>query len=82
MHSGTSLTVLSEEEQLLQSTVRRFAAETVAPLVRPMEEAAQYAPGLLEKLAELGLLAIEVPEEYGGAAGSFFESILAVEALA
>ena len=76
------ITVLSEEEQLLQSTVRRFAAETVAPLVRSMEEAAQYAPGLIDQLAALGLLAIEVPERFGGAAGSFFESILAVEALA
>ena len=76
------ITVLSEEEQLLQSTVRRFAAETVAPLVRPMEEAAQYAPGLIRKLAELGLLAIEVPEDFGGSGGSFFDSILAVEALA
>ncbi len=76
------ITVLSEEEQLLQSTVRRFAAETVAPLVRSMEEAAQYAPGLIQKLAELGLLAIEVPEDFGGSGGSFFDSILAVEALA
>jgi butyryl-CoA dehydrogenase/short/branched chain acyl-CoA dehydrogenase len=82
MPHAAPLTVLSEEEQLLQSTVRRFAAETVAPLVRPMEEAAQYAPGLIDKLAELGLLAIEVPERHGGAGGSFFESILAVETLA
>jgi len=72
---------LSEDEQLLQASVRRFAAEVVAPLVRAMDEAQQYAPGLIGKLAELGLMGIEVPEELGGAGGSFFEAILAVEAL-
>jgi butyryl-CoA dehydrogenase/short/branched chain acyl-CoA dehydrogenase len=76
-----SLTELSEEEQLLQTSVRRFAAEVVSPLVRRMDEAQQYAPGLIQKLAELGLMGIEVPEELGGAGGSFFEAILAVEAL-
>lgn len=76
-----SLTELSEEEHLLQATVQRFAAEVVAPLVRSMDEDEAYAPGLIGKLAELGLMAIEVPEELGGAGGSFFEAILAVEAL-
>jgi butyryl-CoA dehydrogenase/short/branched chain acyl-CoA dehydrogenase len=76
-----SVTELSEEEHLLQTSVRRFAAEVVAPLVRSMDEEEAYAPGLIHKLAELGLMAIEVPEELGGAGGSFFEAILAVEAL-
>uniref|UniRef100_E6QK93 short-chain 2-methylacyl-CoA dehydrogenase n=1 Tax=mine drainage metagenome TaxID=410659 RepID=E6QK93_9ZZZZ len=77
-----SLTELSEEEQLLQNTIRRFAAETVQPLVRSMDEEQKYAPGLIAKLAELGLLGVEIPEEFGGAGGSFFEAVLAVEALA
>lgn len=76
-----SLTELSEDERLLQSTVRRFAAEVVAPQVRAMDEAQQFAPGLVEQMAGLGLMGIEVPEELGGAGGSFFEAILAVEAL-
>ncbi|WP_263354089.1 acyl-CoA dehydrogenase [Acidicapsa acidisoli] len=76
-----SLTELSEDELLLQSSVRRFAAEVVAPQVRAMDEAQQFAPGLVAQLAELGLMGIEVPEELGGAGGSFFEAILAVEAL-
>jgi len=76
-----SLTELTEDERLLQSSVRRFAAEVVGPLVRSMDEAQQYAPGLIDKLAELGLMGIEVPEEFGGSGGSFFEAILAVEAL-
>jgi alkylation response protein AidB-like acyl-CoA dehydrogenase len=76
-----SLTELSEEELLLQSSVRRFASEVIAPQVRAMDEAQQFAPGLIAQLAELGLMGIEVPEELGGAGGSFFEAILAVEAL-
>ena len=76
-----SLTELSEDERLLQSTVRRFAAEVVAPQVRAMDEAQQFAPGLVGQLAELGLMGIEVPEKLGGAGGSFFDAILAVEAL-
>jgi alkylation response protein AidB-like acyl-CoA dehydrogenase len=76
-----SLTELSEDELLLQESVRRFAGEVVAPLVRSMDEAQQFAPGLFGQLAELGLMGIEVPEELGGSGGSFFDSILAVEAL-
>jgi alkylation response protein AidB-like acyl-CoA dehydrogenase len=78
---GQSLTELSEDELLFQSSVRRFAAEVVAPQVRAMDEAQQFAPGLVSQLAELGLMGIEVPEELSGAGGSFFEAILAVEAL-
>jgi alkylation response protein AidB-like acyl-CoA dehydrogenase len=82
LHVGArSLTDLSEDELLFQASVRRFAAEVVGPQVRAMDEAQQYAPGLMEKLAELGMMGIEVPEEFDGAGGSFFEAILAVEAL-
>ena len=77
-----SLTELTEEELLLQTTVRRFAAEVVSPEVRRMDEEQQFVPGLIDKLAELGLLGVEVPEDLGGAGGTFFDSILAVEALA
>jgi len=76
-----SLTELSEDERLLQSTVRRFAAEVIAPQVRAMDEAQQFAPGLVEKIAELGLMGIEIPDDLGGAGGSFFDAVLAVEAL-
>ena len=75
------VTELSEDELLLQTSVRRFAGEVIAPLVTTMDENEAYAPGLTKKLAELGLMGIEVPEEFGGAGGSFFEAILAVEAL-
>ena len=75
------LTLLSEEEQLFYSTVRKFADQTLAPLVRSMDENQAFAPGLLERLFELGLMSIEIPEKMGGAGGSFFDSVLAIEAI-
>jgi len=61
--------------------VRRFAEESLAPLVRDMDEAQQFAPGLVAQLFELGLMSIEIPEEHGGAAGGFFDAVLAIEAI-
>lgn len=75
------LTQLSEDERMFRATVRRFAAEQIAPLVRGMDEAQQMDAGVIRQLFELGLMGITVPEEYGGAGGSFFEAILAVEEL-
>ena len=75
------LTSLPEEEELFRTTVRSFAAETVAPLVAQMEEATQYDAALLRQLFALGLMGIEIPEQYGGAASSFFMSCLAIEEL-
>ena len=75
------LTRVSEEEELFYSTVCTFAAETIAPLVRTMDEEQQFAPGLVGKLFELGLMGIEIPEKMGGAEGSFFDAVLAIEAI-
>lgn len=75
------LTQLSEEETLFYSTVRQFAEETIAPSVRAMDEEQKFASGLVEKLFELGLMGIEVPEALGGAGGSFFDAVLAIEAI-
>ena len=76
-----ALTQLSEEEQMLQTTVKNFARDRVAPLVHEMDEAKLMDPGIVAQLFELGLMGIEIPEEYGGVGGTFFQSILAVEAL-
>jgi len=73
------LTHLSEDEQLFRSTVREFGRDRIAPLVRQMDEEQHFAPGLLPELFSLGLMGIEIPTEYGGAGGTFFEAILAVE---
>jgi alkylation response protein AidB-like acyl-CoA dehydrogenase len=75
------LTQLSEEESLFYSTVRQFAEDTIAPLVRRMDDEQQLDPGLVEKLFELGIMAIEIPEEMGGAGGTFFDSALAIQAI-
>jgi butyryl-CoA dehydrogenase/short/branched chain acyl-CoA dehydrogenase len=75
------LTSLPEEEELLRTTVRNFAAETMAPLVAQMDAASQYDAALLPQLFALGLMGIEIPERYGGAGGSFFLACLAIEEL-
>jgi butyryl-CoA dehydrogenase/short/branched chain acyl-CoA dehydrogenase len=73
------LTLLSEDEQLFRETVRQFAQENIAPLVHTMDEQQHFHPGLIPQLFNLGLMGIEIPVEYGGSGGSFFEAILAVE---
>ncbi len=73
------LTALSEEEELFQKTVREFADQEIVPRAAEMDREAKLDPDLIPKLYDLGLLAIETPEQWGGAGGSFFLSILAVE---
>ena len=76
-----ALTDLSDDERMFQESVRRFAAERIAPLVRVMDEAQQMDVELVREMFALGLMGIGVPEEYGGAGGSFFDAVLAVEAI-
>jgi len=73
------LSRLTEDEQLFRDSVRAFAQQTIQPLVREMDEQQHFADGLLEQLFSLGLMGIEIPEEYGGSGGTFFEAVLAVE---
>src|ERR1051326_2248433 len=75
------LTQLSEEEKLFRSTVRRFAREQIGPHVREMDEAGVFRKDIIQQFFEMGLMGIEIPEEYGGQGGSFFQAILAVEEL-
>jgi alkylation response protein AidB-like acyl-CoA dehydrogenase len=79
--AGAPVTQLSEDERLFADAVRGFARVEVAPLVRRMDEAQQMDAELVEKMFALGLMGIEIPEEYGGSGGSFFDVILAVELL-
>jgi butyryl-CoA dehydrogenase/short/branched chain acyl-CoA dehydrogenase len=74
-----ALTQLGEDEQLFRDTVRRFATEQIGPLARSMDESQQMDAALIQQLFALGLMGIEVPEQYGGAGGTFFQAILAVE---
>jgi len=77
--SARPITELSEEELLFRQTVRRFAQDEIAPLVRRMDEEQQMDSGLLRQLFQLGLMGIGIPEEFGGGGGTFFDSVLAVE---
>ncbi len=76
------LTALSEEESLFRSTVREFAETEVLPHVSEMDNAGAFRPDLIRKMFELGLMGIEIPESFGGAGGSFFLAVLAIEELA
>jgi len=75
------LTSLSEDEILFRENVRQFAEEKVRPLAKEMDEKGVFDKSLIEQFFHLGLMGIEVPEQYGGAEGKFFEAILAVEEL-
>src|SRR5689334_6720240 len=75
------LVALSEDEVLFRDNIRQFADEKVRPLVREMDEKGLFDHGLIDQFFQLGIMAIEIPEQYGGGAGTFFEAILAVEEL-
>ena len=76
-----ALTALSEEERFFQNTVRKFAQAEIRPYVREMDEAGVFRKEIIRQFFEMGLMGIEIPEEYGGQGGTFFQAILAVEEL-
>jgi alkylation response protein AidB-like acyl-CoA dehydrogenase len=78
---GAPLTTLSEDETMFRDAVREFAEAEVKPQVEAMEREAKYDVSLIPKFAELGLMGIDIPMELGGAGGSFFMGMLAVEEL-
>ena len=73
------LVALTEDELLFRDNVRQFADESIRPKVREMDEKGVFEHSLIDQFFQLGLMGIEIPEQYGGAGGTFFESILAVE---
>ena len=75
------LTSLTDDEVLFRDSVRQFADEKVRPLAKEMDEKAVFDQGLIDQFFQLGLMGIEIPEQFGGAGGKFFEAILAVEEL-
>jgi alkylation response protein AidB-like acyl-CoA dehydrogenase len=75
------LTELTEDERLLRESVRQFAEAQVRPLVREMDEQARIPRALIDKLFDLGVMGIEIPEALGGSNGRFFHAVLAVEEL-
>src|SRR3954452_8848549 len=75
------LTALSEEERMFRDAVRKFAREEIRPYVREMDEAGAFRKDIIRQFFEMGLMGIEIPEEFGGQGGTFFQAILAVEEL-
>jgi alkylation response protein AidB-like acyl-CoA dehydrogenase len=79
---STPLTVLSEEEKMFKDAVLGFARDQIGPHVMEMDETQTMRPEILTQCRDMGLMSIEIPEQYGGAGSTFFNSILAIEALA
>ena len=77
----TPLTSLTEDEILFRDNIRQFAEEKVRPLAKEMDEKGVFDHDLLHQFFQLGLMGIEVPEQFGGGGGKFFEAIIAVEEL-
>jgi short-chain 2-methylacyl-CoA dehydrogenase len=78
---GAPLTLLSEEEQMFQQSVRDFAIEKIRPLVPQMDHDATMDKELIRSFFELGIMGIEVPDQWGGAGSTFFNAVLVVEEL-
>jgi alkylation response protein AidB-like acyl-CoA dehydrogenase len=79
--TGSPLTILSEDERMFRASVREFSEGELRPRVAQMDESAKLDPAIIKQCFDLGLMGIETPEEYGGAAATFFTAILAVEEL-
>jgi alkylation response protein AidB-like acyl-CoA dehydrogenase len=79
--SPAPLTSLTDEEMLFRDNIRQFADDKIRPLAREMDEKGIFDQELLQQFFQLGLMGIEIPEEYGGGGAKFFEAILAVEEL-
>jgi alkylation response protein AidB-like acyl-CoA dehydrogenase len=79
--SPTPLTSLTDDEILFRDNIRQFAEEKIRPRVKEMDEKGVFDKELIHEFFQLGLMGIEIPEQYGGGGGKFFEAILAVEEL-
>ena len=77
--SHPPLTTLSDDEAAFRDAVAGFANEDVRPRVQQMERDGKLDPALIKKFFEMGLMGIEVPEQFGGADGSLFMVALGVE---
>ena len=79
--ASRALTTLSEDETLFRDSVYEFADREIRPLAREMDEHAKIPRELIDRLFDLGIMAVEIPEALGGAGATFFHSVLAIEAL-
>jgi alkylation response protein AidB-like acyl-CoA dehydrogenase len=73
--------MLTEEETLLRDSVAEFAETRVRPIVKEMDAHGAIPRALIDQCFDLGVMGIEVPDTYGGAGGSLFHAVLAVETI-
>ncbi len=73
--------VFTEEQKMMQKMVRDFAQKEIAPAIEHMEETEEFPRHLITKMAQLGLMGIPIPEEYGGAGMDFTSYIIAINEL-
>lgn len=81
LHGPSALTKLPEEEQAFRDEIRSFAQNAIGPLVRQMDDQAEMPATLVQDLFASGAMGIEIPKQYGGRGGTFFETVLAIEEL-
>ena len=72
---------LSEEHELLRRTVREFAEQRIGPVAEELDREHRFPYEIVAELAELGLMGIPIPEEYGGGGGDTLSYTLAIEEL-
>ena len=72
---------LTSEQELIRDTVREFARERVAPVAEELDRESRFPYELVAELAELGLMGLPIPEEYGGAGGDTVSYAIAIEEL-
>ena len=79
---SSPLTIVSSEEKMFYDQAYAFAKGSVLPYVREMDEKQEMRPEIVREAFDLGLMGIEIPDQYGGAGSTFFNSIMVIEALA
>lgn len=77
-----ALTMLSDDEKMFKDSATRFSREVISPLVKEMDDASQLDQSVIDGLFEMGFMAVEVPNSYGGAEASFMSMVVIIEELA
>ncbi len=70
---------LNEEQQMFKDTISRFMKKEIEPLVEEIDEQDKFPDGLWSKLADLGILGINIPQEYGGVNAGLLSAVIVME---
>lgn len=75
------VTVLTDDEYMIQDSVKRWADQHLQPLVREMEKNERISPSIIQELFTQGYMSLEIPEEYGGVGLNFTSACIAIQEL-